>query len=243
MSTSTDRGLDSLGGLREHLEARLYQHQEGMSRTPGGKAPPPLTIALSRQAGSGGADIARAVGAALDWPVYDHELLDRIAAERGLSTRVVEQLDERHGGWLEEAVREFCTAEGSKDGVYLRGLLGLLVALGKEGHCVIVGRGAAQVLPDESTLSVRVTAPRSDRVARIARSKGLSAAEAERWVEQHDAERLRFVKHHFHVDAADPMLYDLVLNSRRLTTEECAAIIVQAARAVEAHLQAAPGAG
>jgi cytidylate kinase len=237
MNIATDRGLEALGRLREYLDARLYEHQEGQARNPVGKAPPPLTIALSRQAGSGGADIAKAVGASLGWPVYDHELLDRIAEEKGLSTKVVEQLDERHGGWLEEAVRAFCLTEGSKDGVYLRGLLGQLVELGKQGHCVIVGRGAAQVLPDESTLAVRIIAPRSDRVARIARSKGLSAADAERWVEQHDAERLRFVKHHFHVDAADPMLYDLVLNSKRFSVEECAVIIVQLARALEAHRQ------
>jgi cytidylate kinase len=133
-------------------------------------------------------------------------------------------------------VRSFCLSEGSKDGVYLRGLLGQLVSLGKVGHCVIVGRGAAQVLPDESTLSVRVIAPRRDRIASVEKRRGVSAAEAERWVDQHDSERLRFVKHHFHADPEDPMLYDLVLNSKRLTRQECATVIVQMAQMLEAHL-------
>ncbi len=42
----------------------------------GPDAPGPM-IAVSRQVGARGATVARAVGARLGWPVYDHELLDR----------------------------------------------------------------------------------------------------------------------------------------------------------------------
>ena len=44
----------------------------------------PFSIAISRDSGANGHLIARAVGARLDWPVYDKELVSRIAGEMGL---------------------------------------------------------------------------------------------------------------------------------------------------------------
>jgi cytidylate kinase len=240
MAITTDRVVESLARLQHSLDAQVHRYLTEQER--GGPRQeavvPPLSIALSRQAGSGGAAIARAVGERLGWPVYDHELLDRIAQEKGLNARLLEHLDERSAGWLEATIRNFSATAGDEDRVYLRALLGLLASLGKAGHCVIVGRGAAQMLPADSTLRVRVIAPHESRVTEVQKRRRLSRAEAERWVDTIDRERQRFVKHSFHVDAADPLLYDLVLNSDRLGVEKCAALIVQAAELVE--MRAAP---
>jgi cytidylate kinase len=215
--------------------ARLYQY----AKSPPATRPAPLTVAVTRQAGSRGAAIARAVGARLSWPVYDHELLTRIAAEKGLSARLFEHLDERCISWVEELFAGFSARSNTLEGVYLKQLLQLLASLGQAGHCVIVGRGAAQVLPAETTLRVRVLAPRVLRVSEVERREGLSKAEAERWVDQTDAGRAAFVKAHFSKDAADPLNYDLILNSGRLGTDECAELIAQAARLREARAEAA----
>jgi cytidylate kinase len=231
------RGVAGLEHLHQYLEADRLEG-EGRRAAPAG--PPPITIALSRQAGSRGAELARIVGARLGWPVYDRELLDRIAQEKGLSTRLVESLDERHIGWLEEFVRAF-VSEGGREGAYQRGLLEILASLSKAGHCVVVGRGAAQALPAEKTLSVRVVAPRDFRIAEVQRRDGLSADQAERWVDARDRERLAFVKGHFGTDPDDPVRYDLILNSARMSVEDAAALIVQAARALEARLAASEG--
>jgi len=235
MTMTTDRGLESLAQLQRYLDVQAYGYSEGLAHSKKQADKSPLSIALSREAGSGGAVIARAVGARLGWPVFDHELLDRIAEERGLSARLLKQLDERHISWLEGVVRAFCAPQSGRDGSYLRGLLELLASLGKVGHCVIVGRGAAQVLPADATLKVRVIAPHAFRVAEVEKRRSLPKEEAEHWVDTTDRERQRFIKQHFHVNAEDPLTYDLVLNSKRFGTDECAALIVQAAQALEAH--------
>lgn len=223
VSTTSDRFVEAL--------ARLQRFAESASAPrPGG---PAVTIALSREGGSGGAAIARAVGEKLGWPVYDHELLTRIAEEKGLTARLLEQLDERHMGWLEEMVASFCLQEGSRETTYLRSLLELFAGLSKEGHCVIVGRGSAQVLPAENTLRVRVHAPRAHRVAQIERRLGCSRTEAERWIDRTDRERKRFVEHYFHRDPNDPAGYDLVLNAARLGVSTCADLVAHAAREME----------
>jgi cytidylate kinase len=234
MAITTDRVSESLARLNQYLEMERYASQEKSGEAKAA-ALAPITIAVSRQAGSGGLQIARAVGAQLDWPVYDHELLDRIAEKKGLSKRLVEHLDERCLSWLEEMFRSFSTNDAAREGSYIHGLLQLLASLGKAGHCIIVGRGAAQVLPAETTLSVRVVAPRANRVSAVQKRAGLSPTEAERWVDKHDRERLRFVEHYFQVNPNDTVLYDLVLNTKRLSIDECAALIVKAAKALEAQ--------
>jgi cytidylate kinase len=231
MTGTSDRVVEALARLNRYADT-LEGHAKG--------APAPISIAISREAGSRGAEIARAVGARLGWPVYDHELLDRIAEQKGLSPRLLEHLDERYVGWLEEAVRAFCLREGGREGSYLKGLVELMASLGKAGHCVIVGRGGPHVLPSATTLRVRVIASRPFRVAVVQKSQNLSAAEAQRWVDAHDRERLRFADRHFGVNAADPGLYDLMLNSERLSVEECSSLIAQAAKALEGRAGLAP---
>jgi cytidylate kinase len=190
--------------------------------------PPPMTIALSREAGSNGPAVARAVGGLLGWPVYDHELLERVAAEMGLPARQVQGVDEKRGNWLREAVLAFTSAGGATEASYMHHLIHTLLTLAAQGHCVIVGRGAAQVLPPASTLRVRLVAPEKDRIQAIQQRFGVSHAEAARWVRKTDRERAQFIRTHFQNDVADPRNYDIVLNTGRYPVEECAALIVQA---------------
>lgn len=224
----SDRFVETLARLERYAE----KHPEPVAGSS------PLTIAISRQAGARGALIARAVGARLGWPVYDQELLTRISEEKGLHRRLLERLDERQVSWLEEMVTSFATSDGGRDGAYLRNLLEQLAMLGRAGHCVIVGRGGAQVLPQESTLRVRIIAPRPFRVAAVQKEQGIAAADAERWVDRTDQERARFIKAYFNRDAGDLQTYDLIINSGRFPVEDCAGLVAEAARLMEARLAA-----
>lgn len=198
-----------------------------------------VSVTISRQAGSGGAAIATSVGARLGWPVYDNQLLAQVAKEQGVNVHLLEHLDERCTSWLKEVIAGFSTQVSPTEGKYMKELVKLLVSLGQIGHCVIVGRGAGYVLPRETTVRVRVVAPRAVRVANIERQKNLSRAEAEHWVDQTDADRLRFVKSHFYQDPFDPLNYDLILNSGRYSADDCVQLIVQATRMREAHVRTA----
>jgi len=228
MSPGSDRAVAALAILSRYAESN-----------PVSKESLPVSVAISRQAGSCGAEIADTVGARLGWPVYDQKLLARIAEEKGLNARLLAQLDERCANWLTELIAGFSMRPSPTEGTYMKHLLELLVSLGQVGHCVIVGRGAAYVLPLATTVRVRVVAPRPLRVAKTELRKALSRFEAERWVDQTDADRERFVKSHFNRDPHDPLNYDLILNSGRYSTDECARLIVDATRMREAHLKAA----
>jgi cytidylate kinase len=225
IGVGSDRFVEALARLHKHAE----EHHEERTR----RSPP--SIAISRQAGSRGAEVARLVGEELGWPVYDHELLQRISQDKGLHARLLERLDERHTGWLEEISTTLIAPAGGKEMSYVRSLLELFASLSEQGHCVIVGRGAAHVLPAETTLRVRMVAPRANRIEAVMTTKGLSKAEAERWIDRTDSERRGFVKHYFNRDVDDPMGCDLLLNTGRLSPRTCAGLIAQAARAMEAR--------
>ena len=53
-----------------------------------------FVIAIGREYGSGGLEIAKKLAAALDVPYYDRDLIALAAQKRGISADVVEQADE-----------------------------------------------------------------------------------------------------------------------------------------------------
>jgi hypothetical protein len=69
-------------------------------------------------------------------------------------------------------------------------------------------------------LRVRVTAPERVRAMRVEQQQGLTREAALDYVQQTDRERGARVRFFYHVDWDDPLLYDLVLNTERLTVAE-----------------------
>jgi cytidylate kinase len=211
-----------------------------------GKRPPvqkptaqPFTIAISRDSGANGHVIARALGFRLDWPVYDQELLRKVADDMGLRARMLESLDEKRANWLAESLACFTTSTPTADsGAYVHHLVETLFSLAAQGECVILGRGAAQVLPSNTTLRVRLVGPRKERIETVQKRLGFEWAEAARRVAQTDHDRTQFVVHNFGADPADPCNYDLVLNSARLGVATCADLIVETLLRVQAPTMA-----
>jgi cytidylate kinase len=132
-------------------------------------------------------------------------------------------------------VEAFVSVPSVSGSAYVRHLTETLFSLATHGECVIVGRGAAQILPVETTLRVRLVAPVEWRTVAMSQKLGVSKEEAERLVEKIDRERVRSVKDHFHKEATDPRQYDLVLNSSRYSVGECADLIVEGLRRLQAH--------
>lgn len=210
--------------------ARSHQHWHGAEGHSGR-----FTIAISRQTGTYGAAIAREIGDRLDWPVYDRELLQRIADDIGVHRTLIESVDERQEGWLSECVSQLFAVPEVNHTTYFRRLVETMLSLASHGDCVIVGRGAPHVLPLETTLRVRVVAPLEHRLLEVQRRDGVSRAVAAEQIEKKDRERDRFIKAHFRVDPTDPVNYDLVLNVARLSTKECASLVLAALDDLRQH--------
>lgn len=195
-----------------------------------------ISVALMREAGTPGTTVAHEVGARLGWPVYAHELLERIANERGLRLELLENMDERHKDWLTECFESFSSGRSVTESTFVRHLIQTILSLGAHGRCVFVGRGAAFILPGEQTIRVRLVGDLADRIQWTAQRRGLSRQAAARWIEETERERALFTRDHFRKDVSDPRYYDLVLNMSRWSIPECAGFIVDAIRRREERL-------
>ncbi len=213
-----------------HVEALHRAQQHWQTRRQAGETPAAVipTVAVAREAGAPGTSVAHEVGARLGWPVYDHELLEQIAKEMGLRVNLLESIDERRQNWMLEALEAFAEAPYVSENSYVRHLIQTVLSLGAHGQCIIVGRGAAQILPAATTLRVRLIGALPDRIASYAQRFGLAPQDAARKVEEINRDRTAFIKDHFQKDPADPLQYDLILNISRWSVSECADLIVRA---------------
>jgi len=230
---SLERLTGALARAQQHWKERS---REAAARGEVGAGASGLTIALMREAGTAGPLVAHEVGARLGWPVYHYELLERIAQEMGLRVSLLESLDEKRQSWLRETVQSFALLPTVSESAFVRHLIETILSLGAHGQCVIVGRGAALILPAETTLRVRLVAPLEERITVFSQRFGLSRAEAARQVELTDRERMRFIQDHFLQDPTNPHLYDLVLNTWRWSVSEAAQLIIDALHRLQARL-------
>src|SRR5262245_26440873 len=195
--------------------------------------PTACTITISREAGALGSTIGQELANRLKWQLYDQNLLERIGAEMGLRASLLDSVDERRANWLGELLEGFQSRPGPMTPRFVHHLVEMILSLAAHGECVIVGRAAGHVLPPESTLRVRLVAPREFRVGVIQKARGTSAEAAARWIDDTDRERSGFVKAHFNRDTTDPTLYDLVLNVSRFSVPQATGLIIAALRDLE----------
>ncbi|MES1213771.1 MAG: cytidylate kinase-like family protein [Singulisphaera sp.] len=224
-------------GAWNYLRALAYPRDNDLAAAVARNiATPQFTIAISREAGVDAAAVASAVGTTVGWKVWDQELVAAVAACMHTRPSELAPVDETHISWLQESIEALLDMHAVSQTAYVRHLIKTLETLGRDGSCIIVGRGAAHILPAETTLRVRLVAPLEDRVTAQMRATGATnRQETLRAVERMDRARTRFITDYFHRDPNDPANYDLVLNMSRLAIDDCATQIVDALHAEQQH--------
>jgi cytidylate kinase len=155
--------------------------------------------------------------------------------------------DPLSGGGLEtvlgrsygEAADLAASSQGQLDDEsYIRTLTTVITGIAARGNVVILGRGSQAILQHHpETLHVWVAAPREWRVENLVHRDGISNAEAEKRIAKSDRDRDAFHRHYFKVEPNSPALYDLGINSARISADVAARMIALAAE----HLAPKPG--
>jgi cytidylate kinase len=107
----------------------------------------------------------------------------------------------------------------------------LMLIVAARGDAVLVGRGAGFILPEETTVHVRIVAPLEQRIAYMGQWLRLTRDEAEEEVRARDGRRTAFLSHLFPQNGAEQYRYDLIVNSSRLGEDASAEIILNAVKA------------
>lgn len=234
--------------LEQLIEEQVRQWQFHRS-APTRKTKTYPVVTISREPGSGGRIIGEKLAARLGLQLFHQELMHEMAKSAKVSKRLVETLDERGLNLLEEWLASLVDTRHLWPDRYLKHLMNVVGTIGRHGHAVLIGRGANFILPHASRLSVRVVAPLEVRARNVADTFGVDVEDARRRVIKTDSERRAFVRKYFYADIADPLHYDLLINTGSLpltgavdaicaSLEACrasgAALLAQPAEAVSA---------
>src|SRR3990172_9216334 len=116
--------------------------------------------------------------------------------------------------------------------LYMKTMSALIRELGQKGGIVILGRGGPMIpraLP--GALHVLRVAPQQLRIERLAQREAITPEEAARRVADSARARHAFHKKFWKVEVDDPNLYDLSIDTGRLSYEVAADLVATAARA------------
>ncbi len=179
-------------------------------------------ITISRQYGSGGAEIAARLADHLGWRLVDRSVVSEIAARARVNHVVAAQYDERVDPWFHKMVRAlwqggFMGAVSTTEAVPVdaESIAALSAQIVREaaelGDAVVVGRGAQCILRDRhDTFHVSLFAPRQVRLANL-RARLPQEADIEAVMDETDRQRAAYVRRYFNRDWTDRKLYHLTL--------------------------------
>jgi cytidylate kinase len=173
-------------------------------------------IAMTREMGTLGKDVAMGLVDTLDLDVVHHELVERHIAEKmNLGESSVHRFLEGRPSLLErwkidaKRLSRYSAEE--------------ILELAQKGNVLIRGWGAAQLLSDvQHVICVRICAPMTNRVAEMMQRLGITdEAAARREVERNDDAHTRAIQRQFGQDWRSPYSYDIVLNTGRVPIDAC----------------------
>ena len=184
-------------------------------------------IALTQEMGSLAKDVAMRLAEAGGLDVMRNEVAETVAGRMHVPASLIRRLREGKAGLVERMSTDTQqVALFSAEEVF---------ANAERGNVVLRGWGATCLLrPVQHVVRVRVTRPFEARVAWLMEHLGTDdrdAAESE--LRRSDAAHASRMNAQFGVTWGDPLLYDLVLNTDRMTVDTCADLILQAARRPE----------
>jgi len=191
-------------------------------------------ITLSRQFGCEAIALADLVAAKLDredgleggsWQVYSRKLIEQMADQEYSYEQLIATLGSKARGAIEEFMG---TLFGQiSDLKLMHKLVRTIRATATLGRCVIVGRGGAVITHDmPGGMHVRLVASEAHRLRGLIERHGWSEASARQALHDQDRERAQFYQKYLQQNFSDPELYDLVLNSGRLSQHDMAEQIV-----------------
>lgn len=189
-------------------------------------------VAISETTGSLGNEIGRRLAERLGYRFADREIIAKAAELFGAAAS-----DLRHGTEEKPSFWERLTDSQHRYRTYVDSII---LELASGDDVVIAGMAAVVVLrPMPHVLRVRINAPERLRAERVEQQQGLTREAALDHLRHVDHERATRMKFLYRVNVDDTMLYDIALNTERMTADEGARVIHETL--AEQRFRVAPG--
>ncbi len=182
-------------------------------------------IAISRQFGSGGRTVGKALAAKLGIPCYDQELITMLAEKSGFSQAHVAELNEESTrssilpGRAERVERSLQYALWQKQ-------RDVILELADKESCVIVGRAADYILRNrEDVLRVYIHADKNKRAERIVKVYGEREDSPLKRITDKDKRRISYYESFTTNKWGDADNYHIALDSGELGIDTCVELL------------------
>ncbi|MCI8876373.1 MAG: cytidylate kinase-like family protein [Lachnospiraceae bacterium] len=173
-------------------------------------------IAISREFGSEGHEIARIIAEDLGLKLYDRSMLDEMADNMGIKVEVLEKHDEKpRNFFLTRTVGKYTN---SMEEIVADMQFDFIKEKAESGESfVIVGRCADSVLRGmEGLITIFVIGTKEAKVKHVMDKFDLSESEALIKMARHDKKRSQYHNRHSDGKWGDSRFYDLCINSSLL---------------------------
>jgi len=172
-------------------------------------------IALTQEMGSLAKDVAQQLADELHLSTLRHEVAEHVAQKMHVPRSLINRLREGNAGTIERL-----RADRASLAVYSAEEV---LETAARGDVVLRGWGATCLLHEvPHVVCVRVTRPMKQRVAWLMKNLDTDDAEsAEAEIRRSDQAHAARMHEQFGVTWGDPLLYDLVLNTERLSVDSC----------------------
>ena len=184
-------------------------------------------IAIGREYGSGGHEIAEMIAKDLGFELYDRAILDGIADEKNIKIEYLEKYDEKPRNLI--LSRRIGSFSNSIEEVMAELQFDYLKEKAKSGESfVVVGRcGESVFRQHEGLISLFITGDYESKVQRIMKKYKLSRKEAAIKIARHDRSRKKYHNYHSDFKWGDSRCYDICVNSSKLGEVETSKILVE----------------
>ncbi|MBL0702270.1 MAG: cytidylate kinase-like family protein [Desulfosarcina sp.] len=176
-------------------------------------------ITISRELGSGGSMVAEKLAEKLEFDIFNKKFIQDMAASTKISEIFFETIDEKGVSVWNEWISSLVDRRHLWPDQYLKHLMKVVGTIAKHGRAIILGRGANFVLPPGKRFRVRIVAPEKERVKKVSADYGVPLNEAERLIIKTESDRRAFIRKYFNADIADPLNYDLIINTGTISID------------------------
>ena len=179
--------------------------------------------------------MAKAVGKLLGIPVYDNELISKVAEESGYSRSLFAGSEEKRSlfsvsSFFASGRLSYQDSGYVNDNVMFNIQSEVIRDIALKGDAVIIGRCSDYILRDMDCLDVFVCAPKEYRIKRLMESEGLDADAAEALMRRKDRTRETYYNYYTFGEWGVASNYDLCIDSSQLGIDGTAAMIVDFGR-------------
>lgn len=164
------------------------------------------------------------------WSVLNQQLIEAALEAQRWPKELAEAMPEEKRLFIDELMDDLCGLR-PPSWVLVPQVVKTTLHLALKGRVILIGHGATVVTARMwNVFHVRLNGSLPKRIERVQTRRNLSPEAAAKLVMKEDRERGRYLRAHFHARLDNELLYDMAINTDRISNDDAAATVYEGAR-------------